>query len=284
MKALLITAEGINAIEIDNTLAAMYDAIGCEVITAAGSPAPGHVAWVDDNGALTVKEGTQAASVPWHGDILFGRILVTAIDEEGDTADATIDASDLCRDLYVGSLKTVNGTLTPVVKPIESLEENAQHHPEELESDKDYQPMPDLDQVCWDDSAQTIRAKIAAALEHTAADPRMKAEEATATLLTSVMFDLDAPEQAATAHRVLLEHVLPTMTELAKEIGLAVVDLSEWTIGMSDEDTDAALSLRITLIPEVSRDRYVAHHIKRARMSRTISAIGGAIAGNDNTH
>jgi hypothetical protein len=254
MKALLITAEGINAIEIDNTLAAMYDAIGCEVITAAGSPAPGHVAWVDDNGALTVKEGTQAASAPWHGDILFGRILVTAIDEEGDTADATIDPDVLRRDLYVGSLQMFNGTLTPVLKPMTTLEENAQYYPEELESD---QAMPDLKQVRWDDNAQTIREKIAAALEHTASDPRMKAEEATATLLTSVMFDLDAPEQAATAHRVLLEHVLPAMIDLAKEVGLAVADLSEWTIGMDDE-TDAAVSLRITLIPEVARDRYIA--------------------------
>lgn len=172
MRALLITTDGIQEIEIDKSLDAMYRAIGCETFCAAGKPAPGHIAWVDDNGILSAKEGDQASRVPWHAQTLLGRILVTGIDADGDTAPATISVDRLRSDLYVGTLQEVNGTLTPVVKPLTTLEENAEHYPEESD---DYDEIAGLDQVRWDDSEATALAKINAALAHTAADPRMKA-------------------------------------------------------------------------------------------------------------
>ncbi len=286
MRALLITTDGIQEIEIDKSLDAMYRAIGCEVITAAGRPAPGHVAWVDDNGALTVKEGTQAASVPWHGDILFGRILVTALDEEGDTAPATISVDRLRSDLYVGTLQEVNGTLTPVVKPMTTLEENAEHHPEE--SDERDGDTLDIDHVRWDDSEATARTKINAAIAYLVADPRMKAPQATATLVAGVVFDLGSREQAALAHRMLMKRALPIMAEIAGENGLAVADLADWKIDMNDEDDEAALTMRVTLVPADRHDNYVKHHVDKAikhrDMKRRAMLLMGAVGDNDEAH
>lgn len=96
MRALLIEKTGIRTIEIDDTLESMYQAIGCRMVDSAGYPNSTHAAWVDDEGLLTVEDGTQATRVAWHPETLAGKILVTGFDPDTrDIAPATMSVPEL---------------------------------------------------------------------------------------------------------------------------------------------------------------------------------------------
>lgn len=128
MRALRITPDEVQEIEIDVDYRDIQAAIGCDLFCQAGRPAEDHMAWVDDIGALTVREGTQITLPYWRDDQLFGPIVITGIDDEGNTAPATLDADWIRSTTFAGRLTDIDGTLTAVVRPF-SLE--AAHDDEE---------------------------------------------------------------------------------------------------------------------------------------------------------
>ncbi len=101
LRALLVTARGIDTVELDNTdtdshVRDMLRLIGCRMFDGAGYPDARHAAWVDDEGLLTAQTGTLVLSCAWHRDQLFGNLLVTGFDfETGETTSATMAAEEL---------------------------------------------------------------------------------------------------------------------------------------------------------------------------------------------
>lgn len=104
MRALLVTLEGVQEVDHDGSLESFYRLIGCECMTLAGSPAPEHDAWVDDEGLFKLQEGTQMTAVAWHQDPLAGRILVTGSNGVGDTTSATMSVEELTSLVVIGRL------------------------------------------------------------------------------------------------------------------------------------------------------------------------------------
>ncbi len=102
MRALLITLDGIEAVDHDGSLDSFYRLIGCECMCLAGRPDRGHVAWVDDEGLFKVHEGSQLTKLAWHPQPLAGRILVTGDDEHGDTTAATLSVEELASLVRIG--------------------------------------------------------------------------------------------------------------------------------------------------------------------------------------
>ncbi len=104
MRALLITLDGVEAVEHDGSLESFYRLIGCDCMCLAGVPDRGHAAWVDDEGLFKLKEGTQMTHVAWHPQALAGRILVTGSDEVGNTTPATLSVEELVSQVVIGRL------------------------------------------------------------------------------------------------------------------------------------------------------------------------------------
>lgn len=124
MRALLITKEGVDEIDIDGDFTSIMAAIGCDLFCQAGRPANGHMAWVDDTGAITATEGTQITIPYWLYDTrLYGKVLITGLDGHGDTAPATIDADRIRPALLVGELKRreADNKLVAHLAPLEIL-------------------------------------------------------------------------------------------------------------------------------------------------------------------
>lgn len=101
MRALLIQRGGVIEVALpddpEHTLQGMYDLIGCQYVESGGVPAPGHAAWVDDEGLFVLEDGhpTITTQVAWTPQRLAGKILITGLDEEGNTTAAALTAQEL---------------------------------------------------------------------------------------------------------------------------------------------------------------------------------------------
>lgn len=95
MKALLVTMEGVEEIDYEDSAYGMQDAIGCEYFCSAGTPAEDHMAFVDDTGLLTMTHDSQVNAVAWYPQPLIGKILVVRIGDEGESLPPTMTSEEL---------------------------------------------------------------------------------------------------------------------------------------------------------------------------------------------
>jgi len=124
MRALLVTPQGVEETEIgyevektrallknqplpryeDANLQSMYRLIGCDLVTVAGCPDDAHDCWVDEEALLHLANGTQANKVDWYPEILFGKLLITGVDDKGNTTAATMTVEELQSRVKIGAL------------------------------------------------------------------------------------------------------------------------------------------------------------------------------------
>lgn len=99
MRAILINMQGVHEVELDpkDRLKSMYQHLDCTCVTGAGyvevegvEPQP---VWADDEALLSDKPIQRATRVAWYPQPLIGNLLITGINDEGDTTacELTID-------------------------------------------------------------------------------------------------------------------------------------------------------------------------------------------------
>lgn len=124
MRALLVTPEGVEETEIgyevektrallknkplpryeDANLQSMYRLLDCDLVTVAGQPDQIHDCWVNEEALLFLQNGTQANRVDWYPEILFGKLLITGVDNKGNTRPATMTVEELQSRVKIGAL------------------------------------------------------------------------------------------------------------------------------------------------------------------------------------
>lgn len=114
MRALLISAMGIVAVELDpeDTLKSMYQHMQCRMVEGVGYPDAGHAAWADEEALLTIENDLEekgevfACRVAWWPETLIGNLLVTGFDpSNGETTEATMSLEELASMVHPGRIK-----------------------------------------------------------------------------------------------------------------------------------------------------------------------------------
>lgn len=102
MRALLISVNGVEEVEMADTLSDYYRLIDCSIMTGAGYPDDHHAAWVDDESILTLEsrllDGKRVPeiTIDWYPQPIVGNILITGFDmETGENAEATLGVDAL---------------------------------------------------------------------------------------------------------------------------------------------------------------------------------------------
>ena len=114
MRALLICAQGIIAVELDprDTPTSMLNHMQCQTVTGAGYPDAGHACWADDEALLTLEAKLEengsvfACQASWYPETLVGNLLVTGFDPDtGETTAATMELKELASMIKPGAIK-----------------------------------------------------------------------------------------------------------------------------------------------------------------------------------
>jgi catechol 2,3-dioxygenase-like lactoylglutathione lyase family enzyme len=93
MRAILIDPEAraLTEIDIDDTLEAYYDVLGCELVEAVPLPHVSDVMYVDEEGHMRQVAEQHYFSIDDLSAPIVGKALVVGTADNGDTTEPTID-------------------------------------------------------------------------------------------------------------------------------------------------------------------------------------------------
>lgn len=101
MKAIILNNLGVKSIDLPDESGARHDEmvrlIGCRCLTVvAGRPDDCHMAYADDEGMLTLVEGTSLVQTTFHEEWLAGNIIITGFDNQTlSDLDCTLTATEV---------------------------------------------------------------------------------------------------------------------------------------------------------------------------------------------